>query len=83
MVEIHSPTDLCSEKEREAIQKKIADWQVVGVRIIWSINSRQKSVEVYHLGQARPIQTLGENDELSGKDVILGFSLRVSELFSG
>ena len=83
VVEIHSPTDLCSEKEREAIQKKIADWQVVGVRIIWSINSRQKSVEVYHLGQARPIQTLGENDELSGKDVILGFSLRVSELFSG
>lgn len=82
VVEIHSPTDLRSQKEREATRKKIADWQAVGVRLIWSINPRQKSVEVYHLGQAGPVQTFGEDDELSGEAVIPGFSLKVSELFS-
>jgi Uma2 family endonuclease len=82
VVEIHSPTDLRSQKEREATRRKVADWQAVGVRLIWSINPRTKSVEVYHLGQPQPVQTLNETDELSGEDVIPGFTLKVSELFS-
>jgi Uma2 family endonuclease len=82
VVEIHSPTDLRSQKEREATRRKVADWQAVGVRLIWSINPRKKSVEVYHLGQTQPVQTLNETDELSGEDVIPGFTLKVSELFS-
>lgn len=82
VVEIHSPTDLRSQKEREATRQKVADWQAVGVRIIWSINPRNKSVEVYHLGHSQPVQTLAEGAELSGEDVIPGFKLKVSELFS-
>ncbi len=81
VVEIQSPSDLRSQKEREAAQRKLTDWQAVGVRIIWSINPRHKSVEVYHLGQAQPVQKLGLNDELSGEDVIPGFKVKVSELF--
>jgi Uma2 family endonuclease len=82
VVEIQSPSDLRSQKEREAAERKLADWQAVGVRIIWSINPRQKSVEVYHLGQHQPVQKLGINDELSGEEVIPGFKMKVSELFA-
>lgn len=81
VVEIHSPTDLRSQKEREAPRKKIAGWLAAGVRIIWSINPRRKSVEVYHQGQTRPVQTLGVGDTLDGEEVIPAFSLSVGEIF--
>ncbi len=81
VVEIHSPTDLRSKKEREAVAKKIADWQAVGVRLIWSISPARKTVEVYHSGQPQPLQELTLNDELDGEDVIPGFRMKVSELF--
>jgi Uma2 family endonuclease len=81
VVEIHSPTDLRSQKEREATRRKIADWLGVGVQIVWSVNPRAKTVEVFHRGQLSPVQTLGEDDELSGEDVIPGFKLKVSDIF--
>lgn len=82
MVEIHSPTDLRSQKEREATRRKIADWLSVGVQIVWSVNPRTKTVDVFHLGQTGPVQTLGEDDELSGEGIIPGFALKVGEIFS-
>lgn len=81
VVEIHSPTDLRSKAEREAATQKIKDWQKVGVRIIWAINPRKKEVEVYHSDQAKPVQVLTSNDELSGEDVISGFKIDMKGLF--
>ncbi len=81
VVEIHSPSDLRSKKERYDTVKKIEDWQAVGVRLIWSINPRTQIVEVYHSGQAEPVQKLTIEDELDGKIIIPGFKLKVSELF--
>ncbi|MBN9387826.1 MAG: Uma2 family endonuclease [Chloroflexi bacterium] len=81
VVEIHSPTDLRSQKEREATRRKIADWLGVGVQIVWSVNPRAKTVEVYHRGQVSAVQSLDEDDELDGENVIPGFKLKVSEIF--
>jgi Uma2 family endonuclease len=82
VVEIHSPTDLRSKAEREAAAQKIKDWQKVGVRLIWAINPQKKQVEVYQPQQAKPVQVLTGDDELEGGEVIPGFKLKVSELFS-
>ncbi len=81
VVEIHSPTDLRSKPEREATARKIADWQAVGVRLIWAINPRKREIEIYHPAQAKAVQILTINDELSGDEVIPGFRLKLSELF--
>ncbi len=81
VVEVHSPSDLDSKPGRDAAQEKIKKYQSCGVRIIWAINPRQKTVEVYHPDQATPFATLGLKDVLDGEDVIPGFSMLVSKLF--
>lgn len=81
VVEIQSPTDLRSQKERGAAHRKIGDWLAVGVQIVWSVNPRTRTVEVYHQGQPQPVQTLSEHDELDGEGIIPGFELKISELF--
>ncbi len=82
VVEIHSPSDLRSKAEREATERKIRDWQAVGVPLIWAINPEKKIVEVYHADQPQPVQQLGPNDELDGEDIIPGFKLKLGELFA-
>ena len=81
VVEIHSPTDLRSKAEREAVQRKISDWQAAGVRVIWSVNPAKKQVTVYHQDQTRPVEVLEIGDELDGEDVIPHFKLKLAELF--
>jgi Uma2 family endonuclease len=81
VVEIHSPSDLRSNTEREEVAAKIKKWQEIGVKLIWAINPRKKIVEVYVPAQAKPVHTLTVQDELDGKDVIPGFKLKISELF--
>lgn len=82
VVEIHSPTDLRSKPERDQAAQKIRDWQQVGVQLIWAINPRKQEVEVYHPDAEKPAQVLTGEAELSGEDVIPGFSLKVSDLFA-
>jgi Uma2 family endonuclease len=81
VVEIHSPTDLRSKAEREAIVQKIKDWQEVGVRLIWAINPSNQIIEIYHPHQPHPMQTLGINDELDGEEVVPGFKIKINDLF--
>ncbi len=81
VVEIHSPSDLRSKPEREAAERKIRDWQNVGVRIIWAVNPETKSVAVYHPNQPTPVQELVMNEELDAEDVIPGFKMKLSEIF--
>lgn len=81
VVEIHSPSDLDSKPGRDAAAKKIRDWQAVGVKIIWAINPRIQTVEIYRQGQARP-QILQATDELDGETIITGFKMKINELFN-
>ncbi len=81
VVEVHSPSDLDSKPGRDAAARKIRHYQEAGVRLIWAINPRAKTVEVYHYDQAEPIATLSLKDTLEGEDVIPGFKLKVRTLF--
>ncbi len=80
-VEVWSPSQLTNKGPVLKATDKIERYLASGVRIIWSINPRAKTVEIYHQGQSAPIAVLGVNDELDGEDVIPGFRLKVSKLF--
>ncbi len=80
-VEVWSPGDLDTKAHRAEARAKIRRYQVAGVPIVWAINPLERKVEVYHPGQAGAVQVLGIGEELSGEDVIPGFTLAVSVLF--
>ncbi len=80
-VEILSPHDLASRKRREEVQDKIRKYQAAGVRLVWVVNPREKTVETYYPDQVGPVQTLGIADELDGADVLPGFKMAVAKLF--
>jgi Uma2 family endonuclease len=48
--------------------------------MVWLIDPKRRTVEI-HLLNDEP-QILTEDDELTGGDLIPGFSVRVSEIFS-
>ncbi len=73
-VEVVSPSDHFTR-----IQKKLKFLLDLRVRLIWVVDPEDRSVTVYRPGQAMVL--LGENDTLSGEDVLPGFSCRVGELF--
>jgi Uma2 family endonuclease len=52
---------------------------VIGVRLIWIVEPCDRSATVYS-GRNRGI-VFEDTDTLEGKDVLLGFTCKVSELF--
>jgi len=75
LVEVVSPSDHYAR-----IQKRIAHYLEKEVRLIWVADPEDRSVTVYRPGQMMVV--LGENEILTGEDVLPGFSCRVAELFS-
>jgi Uma2 family endonuclease len=67
VVEIHSPSDLDSKPGRDAAQAKIAQYLAKGVQIVWAINPREQTVEIYYPGQNTPAKKLGIEAELNGE----------------
>ncbi len=80
-IEVLSPHDLASRKRREEVQDKIRKYQAAGVRLVWVVNPREKTVEVYYPDQVGPVQTLGIADQIDGADVLPGFKFVVGKLF--
>jgi Uma2 family endonuclease len=80
-VEVWSPGDLDTKAHQAEARAKVRRYQVAGVPIVWAINPLERKVEVYHPGQAGPVQVLGVGEELSGEDVIPGFTMKVAALF--
>lgn len=73
-IEVISPNDLYS-----AVERKILEYLNVGVPLVWVINPDVRIVRVH-----RPDFTsayLNENAELTGEDVLPGFTCRVGALF--
>jgi Uma2 family endonuclease len=58
---------------------KIAEYFSWGVRLVWLIDPKAKTVMVFT--SAKESQRLTVDDELQGGDVISGFACRVAELF--
>jgi len=72
--EVVSPNDLYEE-----VDEKIEEYLRAGVRLVWVISPQNHTVRVYHLDGSS--QSLRENDELSGEDVLPGFRCRAADLF--
>ncbi len=74
VVEVVSPSDVFAR-----INKKILHYLKHQVRLIWLVLPEDRSVTVYR-PQAAPV-TLVNSDQLSGEDVLPGFTCPVQELF--
>ena len=77
-VEVLSPSNTPAEMNR-----KTDIYLRSEVRLVWIVNPREKSVEVFRLGADDRIEseTLTENESLSGEDVLPGFTLPIANLF--
>lgn len=75
VVEIRSPDDSV-----QGMRDKAIDYVNNGVSIVWIVHPRLRFVEIYRPGQ--DVEILGTMDELSGHDVLPGFTMPVSYIFS-
>jgi Uma2 family endonuclease len=79
VIEIASPGDTHPETVA-----KTAIYLRAGVRLIWNIWPKARSIEVWRQGAAHiPTSVLNENDHLDGLDVIPGFQCLVRDLLDG
>lgn len=62
------------------IARKRREYFTHGARLVWEIDPRKQTVEVYTSLRKRTV--LGLQDTLTGGDVLPGFSLRVAKLFA-
>ncbi|MFL6254136.1 MAG: Uma2 family endonuclease [Pyrinomonadaceae bacterium] len=74
VVEVVSPGDTYSE-----VLEKVEDWLKAGVRAVWVVDSKRRSITVYR--SMKDVMRLSEDDELDGGDVVPGFRCKVSEIF--
>jgi Uma2 family endonuclease len=74
VVEVVSPGDHYAR-----IQKKVEHYLEKEVRLIWVADPEDRSVTVYRPGVRMTV--LGENETLTGADVLPGFTCRVADLF--
>lgn len=75
VAEVISPTD-----ETQDVMRKLRDYLLYGVLIVWLIYPKTKSVVVYT--QDNPLgTTLSENDTLAAEPVIPNWSMPVAALF--
>jgi Uma2 family endonuclease len=75
-VEVSSPYD-----SRRRVEEKVATWLEAGVRMVWVVNSKSRTVTVYR--SITEIVVLTAKDKLDGADVVPGFEIAVVEIFRG
>ncbi len=71
--EIRSPSDAIGE-----LRAKMADYLAQGVRLGWLIDPGSRTVEIYR--PAPEPETLAAPKEISGEDVLPGFTLDLAEI---
>jgi Uma2 family endonuclease len=74
VVEVVSPNDTYSE-----VLEKVAAWLDAGVRIVFVVDPRRRTVAVNRPGQ--PVRILSGDDVLDGEDIVPGWTLPVRNLF--
>jgi Uma2 family endonuclease len=72
-VEVVSPNDSFDE-----LEEKLADYEKVGIPLIWVISLKSRRVMVYR-GDGS-VSRLREDDEFSGEDIIPGFRCSIREI---
>lgn len=74
-VEIVSPSNTWAD-----VAAKIRDYLEAGTRLVWIVDPRSRTVTVQASGAAP--QVLSADEELEGRDVLPGFTIRVGQLFA-
>jgi Uma2 family endonuclease len=76
--EVISPHDTVDE-----LDEKIAEYLRAGFPLIWVVSPPTRSVKIHRPRTAAigPISILGENDTITGEDVLPGFTCAVKEFF--
>jgi Uma2 family endonuclease len=64
---------------RKEMFEKRKDYFFAGVKLVWFIDHRARTVEVFTA--VDQVTTLADTDTLTGRDVVPGFTLLVSDLF--
>lgn len=73
-VEVVSPNDAYYE-----VEAKVDEYLAAGVRMVWVINPANNSVRVFH--PKRIVEEIGTDGELTGGDVMPGFTCGIRSLF--
>ncbi|HUR52500.1 MAG TPA: Uma2 family endonuclease [Gemmataceae bacterium] len=73
-VEVVSPNE-----EYEEVEAKVAAYRSAGVKLIWVVSPKSKTVIVRRLNGT--CSEVGAAGELSGEDVLPGFAVAVADLF--
>jgi Uma2 family endonuclease len=73
-VEVISPNDVF-----EDVTGKVEEYLAAGVPIVWVVDPQTRRILVYHRDGGR---ILTDKDELSGENVLPGFSCQVQAVFS-
>lgn len=74
VLELRSKTDSLSE-----IQKKLEEYLENGVRLGWLIDPIQQQVEIYRQGREKEV--LNQPENISGEEVLVGFSLELEKIW--
>jgi Uma2 family endonuclease len=74
VVEVLSPRDIATE-----LDQKVEEYLRAGVRLVWVVNPDTRTVRIHRPDGS--ITGLHETDELSGEDVLPGFTCSVAALF--
>jgi len=74
-VEVVSPNDRASE-----VIAKSQDWLQAGCQLVWVVDPQTRTISVYR--SRSEISVLNAEETLTGGDVLPGFSLPVSEIFT-
>lgn len=70
-IELRSATD-----ELEPLRRKMLEYLDAGVQLGWLINPQQQQVEIYR--REKPVELRNLPTELSGEEILPGFSLNLS-----
>lgn len=74
VMEIQSPNDT-----HDYVYDRARMWLSFGVRLVWVVRPDLRSVDVHRTGQA--VETVGEDGDLDGHDVLVGFRCPVTSIF--
>lgn len=74
VVEVLSPDDSI-----RYVDEKVEMWLAAGTKLAWVVNPKWRTVTVYR--SASDIETITEQDTLSGENVVPGFACPVAEMF--
>ena len=74
VVEVLSPSD-----RADKVREKVRDWLAAGVRLVWVVHPKEKSVRVYREDSSE--STVAGDQALDAEPVLPGFRCSLDEVF--